>query len=105
MTPFIVVTRAAPIIESIKSVYAHDHFKYNEETWFVADEGVTAQEVHKKLVKALVTPQSTSTVVICSVAGYYGVASKALWEWLSAKGSVSNCAPRFWRLDGSGDQP
>lgn len=89
MTAFVVLTTAADIIASIKRVYGADHYNYASGEFFVVDEGVTAAEVHKKLaIDPMTKAQSQSTVVICAVGGYYGIARKDLWEWLTAKGNA-----------------
>jgi hypothetical protein len=84
MTPFIVITRDQLLVEAIQRVYVDEHFKYGDNVWFVADTNVTAQEVYRKLMGTL--PEKNLTVVVCSVAGYFGIAGKNLWEWLTAKG-------------------
>jgi hypothetical protein len=92
MTTFVILTAAADIIQAIQRVYPTDYFKLSDSEWFVADDGATAQEVHRKLAKNATGEQSKSTAVVCSIAGYYGVARKDLWEWLSAKGSAARHA-------------
>jgi len=89
MTPFIVVTSDKLIVDAIRSVYSEEHFKYAQNVWLVVDNGVTARDVYRKLIASL--PQGEEkdvTVLLCSVAGYFGRARKDLWEWLAAKGSA-----------------
>jgi hypothetical protein len=89
MTSFVILANGPDIIAGIQRVYATDYFQYSDGEWFVADEGVTAQEVHRKIaVDPNTGEQSRSTVVVCTIAGYYGVARKDLWEWMSAKGNA-----------------
>lgn len=94
MTSFVILTVAQDIIDGIKRAYPEDHFRYSDREWFVADEGVTAQDVHRKLaMDPLTNTESKSTVIVCSIAGYYGRAQKNLWEWIAAKGNATKHVP------------
>ncbi len=94
MTSFVILTGAQDIIEGIRRAYPDDHFRYNDREWFVADEGVTAQDVHRKVAFNPTTDTtSTSTAVVCAIGGYYGRAPKNLWEWIAAKGNATKHAP------------
>jgi hypothetical protein len=94
MTTFVLITSDPNVIAAIEKAYGQESFKYPKakNVWFVADSGVTAQEVYRKLMAALGEGilEKDVTVVICSIAGYYGLASKNLWEWLAAKGSATS---------------
>ncbi len=89
MTSFVVITTDQTIIQAIQSSYASDHYKYAANVWFVADEGVTAQDVYKRLIAPKAPGPGGPVAVVCSVGGYYGVTGKDLWEWLAAKGNAT----------------
>ncbi|CAN5666237.1 hypothetical protein BH24ACI5_BH24ACI5_17110 [soil metagenome] len=89
MTPFAVITSDPAIIEAIKTLYGSDNLKYADNVWFIADDGVTARDVFKKLIAPKEPGKVGPTAVVLSVGGYFGVAGKDLWEWLVAKGNAT----------------
>lgn len=51
--------------------------------WFVSAVG-TAKEVYNK-IESNSPEKKTGTVVVVSVANYWGVASQEVWEWLQSR--------------------
>jgi hypothetical protein len=75
----------APLAAVIASAYPDAAIQMAPYAWFVADAATTTtQEVGTKLNIQVVDGGIDSAVVI-RVDGYWGRASRNLWEWLSLK--------------------
>jgi hypothetical protein len=66
----------------INRVYPSANLKFAPNVWFVADTGVTTQEVSEKLS---VWPGGIAGVVVVKVESYFGYAPTSIWEWFSVK--------------------
>lgn len=73
--------RLAPVVAS---VYPNDNLKVWTGIWLVSDEGVTAQDVCRKLGA---NEGQYGSVIVTLIGGYYGYAGKNIWEWLTVKGT------------------
>ena len=69
---------------AIQQVYPNDHLKLWGGLWLVSDEYATAQQV---CVKLGAHDGTKGTILVTSVNGYWGHASKNIWEWLAVKGT------------------
>jgi len=61
-----------------------DYYDIGRGQWLVAFNG-TAQELYTKLISDVPAPLSLKGTVIFGVGGYYGVASRDMWEWMANK--------------------
>jgi hypothetical protein len=66
----------------VKDTYPFAHLKFASNVWFVADSGVTAQEVCQKID---VKSGGISGVMVTNVEKYFGFASNTLWDWIQVK--------------------
>lgn len=66
----------------INDEYPRANFSFAPNIWFVADSGVTVQEVSRKLD---IIPGGISGAVVVGIEKYYGFATSALWDWLKVK--------------------
>jgi hypothetical protein len=69
---------------ALNRVYESANSKFAPNVWFVADSGVTTQEVSAKLD---VKPGGIAGVVVVKIESYFGFAPTAIWEWFSVKTS------------------
>jgi len=86
MAVFVILNVSGPnaaLAAKVAEVYPNDNFHLNPSTWFVKDEGVTAAQVCEKL--GIVVDGPVGSVVVVKIEDYFGVASKALWDWLLLK--------------------
>ena len=89
MIVFIIASRHAnndpTIKERIIERFPDDHYVIGRGQWLVASTG-TAQALYKKLLpEGIETLPTAGGIVICGVGGYYGFASRDMWEWIGAK--------------------
>lgn len=75
-------SRSEELQQKLSEVYAIANFQLSETSWFVADTGVTPQEVCEKLN---VKPGGISGVVVVRVSSYFGFAQSSIWDWLKVK--------------------
>jgi hypothetical protein len=76
------VTPPSQVEQKIKEIYAANHVLVAPNVWFVADTGVTTQEVCEKLG---VKKDGIPGVVVTKVDSFWGLANSQLWEWLAVK--------------------
>ncbi len=76
------VTENPDLETRVKEAYPFAHLKFAPNVWFIADSGVTAQEVCEKIA---VKPGGISGVVVSNVEKYFGYASNTIWEWIKVK--------------------
>jgi hypothetical protein len=75
----------APLRQNITTQFPGDFYEIGRGHWLVAFTG-TAQELSVRI--GIITQEKTSIisgVAVFGVAGYYGVASRDMWEWLATK--------------------
>jgi hypothetical protein len=85
MAQFVVAGRdEEKLAPAIEQAYPNDSIKVWTGLWLVSDESSTAQEVCTKLDTA---SGRRGSVIVTSINGYYGFASKNIWEWLAVKGT------------------
>jgi len=82
MIIFSVISPSAELAEKIEHVYSSNNLRVAPNVCFVADSGVTAEEVASKL--GVVEGKLSGTIIV-RVADYYGYASKTIWEWFRVK--------------------
>ncbi len=71
----------------LKSAYLEtDRYELARGEWLVADAG-TAMDVSKKL--GVVGEAAVNTLVVITMAGYFGRYASPLWEWIKAKQSAN----------------
>jgi hypothetical protein len=79
----------AVLRSNIATQFPTDFYELGRGQWLVAFSG-TAQELSVKL--GVITSQGASMitgVAVFGIAGYYGVASRDMWEWIATKLSNS----------------
>src|SRR5207302_2353856 len=90
MTIFILASRHAnndaTLKERITERFPDDYYFIGRGQWLVAFNG-TAQALYSKLISAadqdtLPTPGG---IIVFGVGGYYGFASRDMWEWMAIK--------------------
>lgn len=86
MTVFIVATIHEDVDELVKSRlkkhFPDDHYEVGRGKWLVASKG-TAQALYRKLAET--EDYSKNKFLTFGMAGYYGVGSRDMWEWIAAK--------------------
>jgi hypothetical protein len=73
-----------PLGTRIELAFPAAHYEIGRGQWLVSFSG-TAQELYKKLFPEPEFPLPSKGVTIFGVAGYYGIASRDMWEWIAAK--------------------
>ena len=68
--------------EAIVRAFQNENIKAWDGHWFVSDSG-TAKEVVSKIEAA--AGGKPGTVIVVTVANYWGIASPEVWEWLKSK--------------------
>lgn len=85
MAQFVVAAQdEAKIAPAIQAIYPSDHIKVWDGLWLVSDESATAEQVSDKLG---IRNGARGLAIVASINGYYGYASKNVWEWLAVKGT------------------
>jgi hypothetical protein len=95
MTSFVVVATGNPAAMqgAVTAAYPDNNIRLNDTAWLVSDAG-TSRDVSVKLriINDPPTPNSprpgpgpTGTGVVLAIAGYFGHANPAIWEFLRAK--------------------
>lgn len=86
MTVFIVATiheaLDAKVKERLDKHFPDDYYEVGRGKWLVASKG-TAQALYLKLCEG--EPFSDNKYLTFGMAGYYGVGSRDMWEWIAAK--------------------
>lgn len=86
MTVFIVATihqEVDTLVEAkLDKLFPDDHYTIGRGKWLVAYKG-TAQALYKKLCEE--EPFSDNKYLTFGMAGYYGIGSRDMWEWIAAK--------------------
>jgi hypothetical protein len=72
---------------NIKENFPDDYYAIDADKWFVVANGVTTAKVAEKL--GMTGTQNILGVVV-GIAGYNGLASSDMWEWLRAKGTKAS---------------
>jgi hypothetical protein len=89
---FIVATRKQEHDELLKTKvvasFPSDYYEIGRGQWLVSFKG-TARELYSKLVPEY-TPEAPSkspldATVVFGIAGYWGVASRDMWDWITVK--------------------
>ena len=70
------------LTSNIKNSFPDDYYEVDQDKWLVSTVGTTAKDIALKL--GMDRTQKISGMVI-TFGGYYGFASKDIWEWLKAK--------------------
>jgi hypothetical protein len=73
-----------PLGTRILSTFPNSHYDIGRGQWLVVFSG-TSQELYKKLFPEPDFPLPLKGVTIFGVAGYYGIASRDMWEWIATK--------------------
>jgi hypothetical protein len=86
---FIVVSQHekndATLRVNITAQFPADYYEIGRGQWLVAFSG-TAQELSVKI--GIISPEKgalISGVAVFGIAGYYGIASRDMWEWIATK--------------------
>jgi len=73
-----------PLKDRIISRFPEDHYEFGRGQWLVSYSG-TAQELFGKLFPEAEFPLPAKGVTIFGMAGYYGMASRDMWDWVANK--------------------
>jgi len=71
--------------ENVEKIYPGNHLRISPTVWFVADSGVTTQDVCAKLD---VKSGGLSGIIVLKVETFNGFAPRNIWEWLQVKVSA-----------------
>ena len=86
MTVFIVATIREEVDELVRARlnkhFPDDYYEIGRGKWLVASKG-TAQALYLKLCEG--EPPFDNKYLTFGMAGYYGVGSRDMWEWIAAK--------------------
>jgi len=86
MTVFIVATIHqevdALVTAKLDKLFPDDHYEIGRGKWLVAFKG-TAQGLYIKLCDG--EPRSDNKYLTFGMAGYYGIGSRDMWEWIATK--------------------
>ena len=73
----------------ITDLFPEDHYEIGRGQWLVVYNG-TAKELYLKIAPpSEETPYSIKGTTVFGVQGYFGVAPRDLWDWMSTKLKVS----------------
>jgi hypothetical protein len=70
--------------QMVLDAFKDAHFQISANIWLVAARGMTSREVSERLN---VKPGGIGGVVVVKIDGYFGLASREIWEWLNVKTS------------------
>jgi len=89
MTVFIVASKYpdndATIKDNIAEQFPTDYYEIGRGQWLVAFNG-TARGLHTKLIPEATVPSlPMGGIVVFGIGGYYGMASRDMWEWMATK--------------------
>jgi len=73
-----------PIGARISSGFPDEFYDIGRGQWLIRFSG-TAQQLYKKLFPEDKFPFPSKGVTIFGIAGYYGNASRDMWEWIATK--------------------
>jgi hypothetical protein len=88
MAIFDVGTKAAENDELLRQRIADhfptNHYEIGRGQWLVSFPG-TSQELYTKLFPEPELPLPSKNVIVVGFAGYYGIGSRDMWEWIATK--------------------
>lgn len=91
MAVFVVATIHQEVDAQVKARlgahFPNDHYEIGRGKWLVSFKG-TAQALYKQLSQG--EPASHNRYLTFGIAGYYGLGSRDMWEWIATKLEEAN---------------
>ncbi len=76
------VNRPELVVPALNANFPGDFLQISANEWLVAGRGLTAKDVSDKLG---ITDGKSGSAIVFTTAGYFGLASNNIWEWITVK--------------------